>query len=101
MNSKEKELITKAINERISTMKCPMCGNSSFLFVDGYMLQKSQRQLYLDSQLDHILPTVMIVCANCGFVSQHALGTMGLLEDLLKAGTQDYNAEKGKKDDKK
>lgn len=96
MNAKEKELITKVMQARVPNMRCPMCGNTSFQFVEGYHLQRMQCQIFLDSKLKHIMPTITLVCQHCGFVSQHAIGAMNMIEPLLKEGTVDYYTDKRK-----
>jgi len=40
-------------------------------------VQSSQTNVVLGGQ---ILPSVMVICTNCGYMSQYALGILGLME---------------------
>ena len=55
--------------------KCPMCGNTDFVVVEGFvnnLLAKSPNASFFDSTV----PSVPIACTKCGFLSQHALGVL-------------------------
>ena len=57
-----------------------MCGNSSFQLVSGYFSNVIQPHLSAGMLLGGpAIPTAVIVCTKCGFISQHALGVLGLL----------------------
>jgi len=75
-----KAKVVKALNERGADRRpCPRCENMDFAIVDGFFnhpLQKESSGLVLGGQS---VPTVVTVCVKCGFVSQHALGVLGLL----------------------
>jgi ribosomal protein S27AE len=65
--------------EKNALRDCPRCGNKNFTLIDGYFLsviQDQTKQIKLDG---NGLPTIVIVCNNCGFVSQHALGALGFV----------------------
>jgi len=79
LTKEQKELIIKTLGEKGVKNVCPMCGNHHFILADGYFgntLQIDTKNLVLGGAG---IPTVPIVCSNCGFVSQHALGVLGLL----------------------
>jgi hypothetical protein len=74
--------IQKRIIERLNgkNLICPMCQNNKFELLNGYLFETLQ-----DSYTSVILggsgvPTVGIYCLNCGFISQHAIGVLGLLK---------------------
>lgn len=75
----EKNQIAKILSERVGNFVCPICGKGHFSLVDGYSsqgLNEDYRKTILSTK---VIPFVMLVCDNCGFISQHALGTLGLL----------------------
>lgn len=75
----QKELLIKTLEEKGVKSVCPMCRNQHFILADGYFsntLQEDTKNLSLGGAG---IPTIPIVCSNCGFVSQHALGVLGLL----------------------
>lgn len=81
-----KELTKEQKNQIINALKlkgvkyvCPMCGNQNFILAGGYFGNILQIDLKIFSLGGSGIPTVPIVCSNCGFVSQHALGVLGLL----------------------
>lgn len=55
---------------------------------DGYFNNTMQPDLKSFSIGGQGIPTIGIICNNCGFVSQHAVGVLGLL-----------NNDKNKKDE--
>lgn len=79
LSEEKKQEIIKALESRKIQAKCPMCQQSKFSVVDMYVrnaLQDDLQNLVLDGPA---IPTAAIICMNCGFVSQHALGVLGLL----------------------
>lgn len=91
LNQEEKQKIIRALSEKIS--KCPMCGNVNFGIIDGYFFNIIHDNLESIKLGGTSIPTVAIVCKKCGFVSQHALGTLGLLPVKMK---EKQNTEHGK-----
>lgn len=81
IDKSKKENIIKQLNERLGKFSCPMCHKSNFTFVDGYVaisLQKDYKNIVIGEST--FVPSVMIVCNNCGFISQHSLGVLGLID---------------------
>ena len=79
LTEEEKQRIISMISGRVNWLKCPMCGNNQFSILDGYFnhtLQSDFNNLVLGGPS---IPSVGIVCNKCGFISQHALGTLGLI----------------------
>lgn len=80
MQADEKEKIIKSLGDRLAKFPCPRCGNQQFSLVDGYFNQVLQENLSGGIILGGpAIPSVVVVCGRCGFMSQHALGVLGLL----------------------
>lgn len=84
LSQEEKTRIIKALNQRIPSLRCPICGNTSFLLGDGYT------QTFLIDNLQVVqlggdnIPGVILICKHCGFISNHALGVIGLTDKFAK-----------------
>jgi len=79
MDQQEKEKIIKALQDRFVNHGCPRCGNQSFSLFEGYVnhpLQEKLKNMVLGGPT---IPAVVTVCTRCGFLSEHALGALGLL----------------------
>lgn len=79
LTEEQKQQIANKLNSKGLKMVCPMCGNNHFSVVDGYLSNPLQSDLHNLNLGGQVLPTCAIVCDNCGFTSQHALGALGLL----------------------
>ena len=79
MQEDEKQRIIQALEERGAKLPCPRCGNQQFTLVDGYFNQTVQTELKGMVIGGPSVPSVVVVCTRCGYMSQHALGALGLL----------------------
>jgi ribosomal protein L37E len=79
LSQEQKNKIVKALEERGAKLPCPRCGNNAFTLLDGYFNQTIQTELKGIVIGGPSLPSVVIACNRCGFLSQHALGVLGLL----------------------
>jgi len=79
ISSEKKQEIIKALEERGAKLPCPRCGNNSFNLLDGYFNQTIQTDLKGMVLGGPSIPSVVVACNRCGYLSQHALGTLGLL----------------------
>jgi len=80
ITQEEKDKIVEALKERGVNLPCPRCGNKSFSVVDGYTglsLVKRDAKTLFGAQY---VPTAIVGCSNCGFICQHALGALGLMQ---------------------
>ncbi len=86
LSKEEKEKIVKRLNERFGELevKCPMCGNNTFSVSDGYFSNVIQNNLDSLKIAGPSIPAISIICSKCGFISMHALGTLGLLPSQEK-----------------
>lgn len=75
-----KQAIVAQLQARHVGTKCPMCGNPKFAIADGYITHPVQSSPQAFSVGGNAVPTVALICTNCGFLSQHALGALGLLD---------------------
>ena len=83
-NEKKQELVEK-LYERFdktnASIKCPMCEGEHFFIADAYLLNTLQLDIKKVSVGGPSIPSIAIVCKNCGFISQHALGVLDLLPE--------------------
>jgi ribosomal protein S27AE len=79
---KKAELI-QALTERLSKSDkrsvCPMCGHAHFTIADAYLSNTLQADFNSVTLGGPSIPSLAIICTNCGFISQHSLGILGLL----------------------
>ncbi len=83
-----KEEIAKVLTERKALLPCHRCGKQSFTIVDGYT--KIPMQEDIDEIQNTLLggpsvPAVLVACNNCGAITMHALGALGLLPNKVEA----------------
>jgi ribosomal protein L37E len=79
ISNERKQEIIKALEERGVRLPCPRCGNQSFTLLDGYFNQTVQTDLKGMVLGGPSVPSVVLACNRCGYLSQHALGSLGLL----------------------
>jgi rubredoxin len=79
LNNEQKKRIAETLQERKQNLTCPMCQNKNFIMADGYFNNNMQTDFGSISIGGPAIPTIGIICDNCGFVSQHAIGVLGLL----------------------
>lgn len=77
-NDQKQEIVNK-LNERKVNLPCPRCNGNNFTLMDGYFNQPIQYDLSKVKIGGTSIPSVLTICNNCGYLSQHALGTLGLL----------------------
>lgn len=74
-----------------------MCSNQQFTLADAYIRNELQENLRSVNLGGPSIPAAAIICNNCGFISQHALGVIGLLpkeEGKKQADTPEKPEEK-------
>lgn len=77
LSSAQQEQIVSRIRELGATLPCPRCSTMSFTLV---------QELNAAGGLT-MLPTVILMCNQCGFLSPHALAALGLEQQLLAGHT--------------
>jgi hypothetical protein len=82
ISAEQKQRIIEALNKAGARLPCPRCGNNNFTLLDGYFNQTVQTELGGLVLGGPSVPSVVVVCARCGYLSQHALGALNLLPKL-------------------
>ncbi len=76
ISADDKHRIVAALKTR-GAGSCPRCQNSQWT-VSEYSRLEGQATMARNSAETTIIPAIMIVCENCGFISQHALQPLGI-----------------------
>ncbi len=83
LTEEQKKKIIDTLSTKKAVNACPRCGKTAFTLVDGIFNQTVQSNIKSISLGGISIPTVIVSCDNCGFLSQHSIGVLGLL-DLFK-----------------
>lgn len=78
--AKQQEIIN-ALSTKSMNYECSFCHQRHFVLQDGYTLfamQDDVRGLQLGGRA---MPVVMLLCNNCGYVMQFAIGSLGFSPD--------------------
>lgn len=80
MTTDEKNKIIEVLKQRGLTSQCPRCNHPNWSLIDGYFNQTIQPNVEGSIVIGGpSVPSIALACNNCGFISQHALGALGLL----------------------
>ena len=83
MKKADKEEIIEQLIRKGVDRPCPRCGNKASTLIDGYFNQTVQDDASSFVVGGASIPTIVTACTNCGFLSQYALGALGLLPHQL------------------
>ncbi|AHI05494.1 hypothetical protein BDW_04930 [Bdellovibrio bacteriovorus W] len=92
-----RQMLANKIQEKIPNLSCPMCRSQDFTLADGFTsttVQKDPKKITLGSAI----PAISLICKNCGFISQHALGVlkiMNIYEEYQNASKKTEDKENG------
>ncbi|MCP3942920.1 MAG: hypothetical protein GY710_15730 [Desulfobacteraceae bacterium] len=76
----DRNQITQKLNQKGATKPCHRCGNVNFSIIDGFSNIQLNMQLTGAMVLGGpSVPVVKVVCTQCGAISSHAVGVLGLL----------------------
>ena len=81
----DRDKVAKMLTERGATKPCHRCGHTNFSVIEGYSNFPLQENL--DGDLFYggpAVPVAMVGCSNCGAITPHALGALGLLPTAVK-----------------
>lgn len=73
--------IISKLNKKKAILPCPRCGNHQFTLLDGYLNPIIQNDLQGVKIGGRTIPCAVTICTNCGYLSYHALGALGMLPD--------------------
>lgn len=80
MSSEEKQKIVDILSKKGANQPCPRCNEKTFTLLDGYFNQSIQQTLTAGFIMGGpSVPSIVVVCNNCGYMSQHALGVLGIM----------------------
>ena len=72
--------ITDALKSKQVNKPCPRCDASTFTVIgESEISVKQPSSGLLSSNVQLSIPTVVLACENCGFISQHAQVALGTL----------------------
>lgn len=77
MDQSRQDKAIKALTAKGVKLPCPRCGNAGFSIVGETMipLQSDPNSFQIGGPS---VPTVLVACNNCGYITQHAQVTLGL-----------------------
>lgn len=93
LKEEEKREIIEMLNQRVGHFSCPICHKGHFSLIDGYSSNVLGDNYHVINLEGRILPYVMLVCDNCGFISSHALGSLGILKRQEESNLPDEIVE--------
>lgn len=85
------EELDKRIDKLNKNFQCPICKHKNFNVIDGFTKRNIDQNLSIIN-FGMNIPSVSIVCTNCGYIADFAIGALGFLESK--------NETEGNKDDK-
>lgn len=80
LTEEQKKKIQDKLTEKQALQACPRCGNLQFTLLDG-VFSNTVLDNYKSLKLGgNILPTVVVICNKCGYLSEHSLIVLGLAD---------------------
>lgn len=80
-----RDRIIKELEKRGAKLPCSRCGHNQFSLLDDFGRVDLQKNFNNISLGGPAIPCAMAACNNCGNVSFHALGALGLMDEVNKA----------------
>lgn len=85
MTQGDRDKIAKLLTQKGATKPCHRCGHTNFVVIDGYSHFSIQDNMSQGLVIGGpAVPVAMVACANCGAITPHALGALGMLESSGK-----------------
>lgn len=85
----DREKIVDKLIKKLENGKCPMCGQQDFTLIEGYFAHFIQEDISQSRIGGKSIPTINLICNNCGFVSSHAVG---IFQSLKKENNEVANS---------
>lgn len=79
LTNEQKQELIKVLNAKVPALQCPICQARAFIMGDGYFNNPIQTDFSSINIGGPSIPSIPLICSNCGFISQHALGAIGKL----------------------
>lgn len=80
-----KEEIIRELNKRIEKLnkdfQCPICKNNTFNVIDGFTRRNIDKNLTRINLGGPVVPSISIVCSNCSYMADFAVGALGFLDN--------------------
>jgi hypothetical protein len=89
LSEEQKNKIKEALIKKVPNLSCPMCKHNNFAMTQGYIVHTLQSNYSSVTLGGEAIPSIGIICNNCGFISQHAIGSLGLLVNPEKTSSDD------------
>jgi len=71
------DIVGKKLLELGARLPCHRCGSKNFVILDDYSHLPMHKEL--SSVPNMSIPVILAACANCGAITPHALGALGML----------------------
>lgn len=89
-----KEKVVNALKERNAVLPCPRCSSQTWS-IGGFFNQALQSPQWQGLVIGGpSIPSVVVICDQCGFLSQHALGVLDLLPKQDKPDSKNEAKER-------
>lgn len=88
-NSFINEESIKLIRSRLPVLECPMCHNRKFELIDGLFFNALQQDANTLQLGGPSIPAVVLMCENCGMLSQHSAIKLGILPPNSPTGNEE------------
>ena len=75
------KMILEKFQKKVNDITCPICGNKHFTIIEGFTRRMINQDLHKNVLGGTNVPSISIVCNNCGHILDFALGPLGLLEN--------------------
>ncbi len=79
-----KDRIIAELEKRGAKLPCSRCGHRQFMLLDDFARVDQQSDFQNISLGGPAIPCAMVACANCGNLSLHAIGVLGLMDEVKK-----------------
>jgi len=81
IDKKVKDTIAQKLREKGAVQPCPRCAQPNFSLLDGFinlpLSQEVSGNIIIGGPQ---VPCAVVACNNCGNLSYHALGALGMLD---------------------
>jgi ribosomal protein L37E len=85
INQEIKDEIAEKIKEKKALLPCQRCGHKNFSVLDGFINLPLSKEISGNVIVGGpSVPCAVIACNNCGNLSNHALGALGMLNKEKK-----------------